>query len=121
MASILVVDDIEDIREGFADLFAKKNFNVSTAANGKEAIQILKEKNVDAVLSDIEMPCVNGLKLLEIMKHVWPSIPAFLMTGGIGPQATSLKELNAHAVFYKNHDTSEIVRKITDTILHLEK
>ncbi len=64
-ARILVVDDEEVIREVIADFLSLEDFSVLTAADGREAVAELDRGRFDLVLSDLKMPNLGGLELLE--------------------------------------------------------
>jgi two-component system alkaline phosphatase synthesis response regulator PhoP len=79
--TILVVDDEKDIVELLAYNLAKEGFDISTARNGKEALEKLKRKP-DLVILDVMMPEMNGLQVIQEMrkdKHT-SSIPVILLT-----------------------------------------
>jgi DNA-binding NtrC family response regulator len=66
MNTILVVDDLKTMREQYAyDIKRKIGGVILTASNGKEALDILSQEDVDVVIADIEMPVMNGLQFLE--------------------------------------------------------
>lgn len=77
---ILHVDDDTD----FLDIFAityKNWFNTISCNNGEEALKLLKEKKIDAILIDYDMPGIDGLELLSKIKTDMPDMPVFLFTG----------------------------------------
>jgi adenylate cyclase len=68
-AALLVVDDIEDNRYTLTRRLSREGYtNVTTAANGREALELLQEKPIDLVLLDIMMPEMNGYEVLERLK-----------------------------------------------------
>ena len=68
-AALLVVDDIEDNRYTLTRRLSREGYtNVTTAANGREALDLLQEKPIDLVLLDIMMPDMNGYEVLERVK-----------------------------------------------------
>jgi DNA-binding response OmpR family regulator len=66
---ILVVDDNEDIRSLLSLVLQKENYLVYLAANGTEAIQIVKNNKVDLILLDVMMPGLSGLEVLKIIRE----------------------------------------------------
>jgi len=64
MKSILVVDDIFSIRLAIQD-FLSPHFTVVTAGDGQEALEILSERRFDLLLSDIRMPGMSGIELIQ--------------------------------------------------------
>lgn len=82
-ARILIVDDDPSIRS-MLGLILRENstFDVLTAENGEQALDIIKKKeNVDIVLSDIQMPRMNGIELLREIKSLDPTLPVVMITG----------------------------------------
>ncbi len=79
--SILVVDDELLIRDLLYDFFLGQGWQISIAENGEKALEILRSREIDLVLSDIKMPQMDGLTLALEMKESFPDIPVVLMTG----------------------------------------
>ena len=79
--SILVVDDELLIRDLLYDFFQDQGWDISIADNGKKAMEILKSKEVDLLLTDIKMPEMDGLDLTGFVKENYPELPVILMTG----------------------------------------
>jgi CheY-like chemotaxis protein len=80
--SILVVEDNEDIASGYALFFRKVGFSVCTACNGQEALDSLRERTVDVVISDLGMPEIDGFALAEAIRANarWPKIRRVAVT-----------------------------------------
>lgn len=66
--SVLVVDDHEEIRQYIIDLI-KEEYEVKEAANGKQALEVLKVDKVDLILTDLMMPWLDGFDLIEKLKE----------------------------------------------------
>jgi DNA-binding NtrC family response regulator len=79
--SILVVDDELLIRDLLYDFFSGQGWDIAVAENGEKALEVLKARKVDLVLSDIKMPEMDGLTLTSRVKDAYPHIPVVLMTG----------------------------------------
>ncbi|NOY69216.1 MAG: response regulator [Deltaproteobacteria bacterium] len=94
MPDILLVDDDRNFRDllvtGLKDFFNKlhksgalpqeEEFNLFTAENGKEAIAILQKKKISLLVTDIQMPEINGVALLGYMNSNLPEVPCIAMT-----------------------------------------
>lgn len=79
---ILVVDDDEDIRELLETTLTEMlSYKVETAANGREALQKLRARRFDLMISDIQMPEMDGSRLLGITRHEFPDLPVVVITG----------------------------------------
>ncbi|MCP4683892.1 MAG: response regulator [bacterium] len=79
--SILVVDDELLIRDLLYDFFTGQGWSISVAENGEKALEVLNEKPVDLILSDIKMPEMDGLTLASRVRQSHPDLPVVLMTG----------------------------------------
>lgn len=78
---ILVVDDEVSLRDILGEILAEAGYEVETAANGAEAITLLGTKEYDAVLSDVNMPDVDGLGFLRAVRERDLDVPVILMSG----------------------------------------
>ena len=78
-----MVDDEPLVRRFAARVLEEEGFLVSEAADGAEALRLLRDEvpHADAVVSDIVMPRLNGVKLLQILSSTHPQLPILLMSG----------------------------------------
>ena len=77
---ILVVDDDAEVLESVSSLISAHGFSVISCENAKDALAQLHENRILAVLTDINMPVISGIELLEKIHHAYPQIPVILMT-----------------------------------------
>lgn len=84
-SSVLVVDDELHTREICCDFLEEGQFKVESASNGKEALAILSKKSFQILLSDIQMPEMDGIDLLKESRRLYPEMDVILMTayGGL--------------------------------------
>jgi len=80
-ATILVVDDDVSIRLYLSSLLKKRGYTVIVCENAEDAITQLQENEITMVLSDIKMPNVSGIELLEEIRELDSEMPVILMTG----------------------------------------
>jgi len=80
IATILVVDDDPYVRESTASLLREFGYSVVTSISARDALAELKENKFDAVLTDIKMPDITGIELLDKIHTLNPEIPVVLMT-----------------------------------------
>jgi len=78
---ILVVDDERAVRSALSVNLGKQGFQVEEAQTAEEAIAALSQRPVDVVISDVAMPGMGGMALLEEIKKGWPEIRVVVMTG----------------------------------------
>lgn len=77
---ILVVDDDAYVREATEEILLRRKYKVETAPDGKAALNKLQEADFDLILSDIKMPVMNGLELLEAARLKAPDTHVIMMT-----------------------------------------
>ncbi len=78
---ILVVDDEEGILDVTEGYFSRKGYKVYTAGNGAQALEVVKEKKISCIFTDINMPVMDGLELAEQVRHLENTLPVVVMTG----------------------------------------
>jgi len=93
-ASILVVEDDFSLREAIVDTLDLAGYQVFGADNGRMALEIIENKAVSMVISDVQMPKMNGHQLLKQIKRNYPDIPVLLMTayGTIDKAIVAMKD-----------------------------
>ncbi len=79
--TVLVVDDEKVIRDGCIRFLEPEGFRVTTAANGREALDLLETEPVNVVLCDLKMPVMGALEVLEITGTRYPDVPVIIITG----------------------------------------
>ena len=78
---VLVVDDEAMIRNLVERILSKEGYNILQAQDGEAALDIVNSQKVDIIVSDMNMPGMDGLCLLKILKKVRPEIGVVMMTG----------------------------------------
>jgi YesN/AraC family two-component response regulator len=78
--SILIVDDKPSSATSLADVLDAKGLEVYTANSGAEALEILRERSVDIMLTDVKMPEMNGVMLYREARKIRPALTTILMT-----------------------------------------
>lgn len=78
---ILVVDDEKDIREITQAFLVLNGYDVTTAANGKEAYDKLLTNHYDVVITDLQMPKMGGMELLEKISQAKANPVTIVLTG----------------------------------------
>ncbi len=119
MKTILVIDDDKMIlrlaTEALKDYSG--GFNVMTASNGKQALQILSASSVDLVITDLKMPVMDGYELLSYMSKHHRNIPVIVMTGFGSPEiAKQLKQKGVLHYIEKPFEINVLREKISDVL-----
>ena len=79
-ATILVVDDEEMLRNLLRKILVKEGYRVLTASSAPEALEKLSSESIDLVVSDVQMPEMDGFELLKALKKDYPQIGVIVMT-----------------------------------------
>jgi hypothetical protein len=116
---ILVIDDDESILELCRMVFEKNGYVIRLAENLGKGFETLEKEHFHAVLSDIRMPGMDGITLLEKLKEKYPELPVVLMTAD-STVNLAIKALKAGASDYviKPFDTGELINTISRVIEH---
>jgi len=78
--AILIVEDDPTVRESLCLLFKKKGYEMLFASNGKEALLLFRRKVVDLVITDVVMPKMDGIELLEAVKGLRPETEVIVIS-----------------------------------------
>lgn len=109
MPNILVVDDKDAMRDMLTTTLVEEGYRVDSAADGKMAIDLVRNKSYDLVLTDLKMPDVDGLKLLAEVKEMDTDTSVILMTAfGTIEDAVSAMKLGAFDFITKPFDTEHL-------------
>lgn len=81
MKKILIIDDIEFTRKTISLMLSRKGFEVYEAIDGREGIEVFKEKKPELVLTDILMPEMEGFETIRALKTLSPKLPIIAITG----------------------------------------
>lgn len=81
MARILVIDDEENMRWALQKALTKDGYEVVSAADAQEGIKFIHQKQPDLVLSDVKMPGMDGMELLNVIRDESPELPVIMITG----------------------------------------
>ncbi len=116
MGRILVVDDNESIREVLSEQLALQGHSCDLAANGMEGLQRVQEREYDAIVSDIDMPGMNGIEFLKRIHPYVESITPFMILTAYGEweyamEAIRLGACNFLQKPFEQADVIEAVRR----------
>ncbi|MEM8499664.1 MAG: sigma-54 dependent transcriptional regulator [Pseudomonadota bacterium] len=97
--TILVVEDDDSLREALVDTLELHGYDCVQAADGVKALHALELKPVNMVVSDVNMPEIDGMQLLKNVRNKYPHIPMILLTA-YGCIASSVEAMRAGAADY---------------------
>lgn len=114
---VLLVEDDPDLRDAMRDTLQLAQYNVLEAENGKQALEILSSKNVSLIISDVQMPEMDGHELLKEAKARHPDIPFVLVTAYASvPQAVEAIREGAADYIIKPFD-AQILIEVVERLL----
>jgi CheY-like chemotaxis protein/anti-sigma regulatory factor (Ser/Thr protein kinase) len=116
MATILVVEDTPEEAVMIEGLLEKQGFDVQVATQGREALAMLAKSTPDVIVTDLNMPEMDGLELMDHLVAEHPRVPVILMTA-FGSEDIAVAALKKGAAYYipKRHLTQDLapsVRKL---------
>ena len=120
---VLVVEDDTDVRTIICATLIQAGYNVYEACDGLEAVDALKKRRYDALLTDYHMPKMDGLELLDLAQAMWPELPVILASSDLlltGHTGNNLLD-PAYAVLEKPFERSDLLSVIRSAIDGLPK
>lgn len=112
---ILFVEDEELARNQLTKILQKLFKNVSVASNGKEGLEIFEKEDFDLIISDINMPIMNGLEMVENIRKVNEDIPVIFTTARTESEnILKAVDLNVNHYIIKPIDTDNLLIKLSD-------
>jgi putative nucleotidyltransferase with HDIG domain len=116
MAQILIVEDDEFLREILCDYLTEKGHKIQAVPNGKVARDIVLNGNFDLVVSDVQMPFLNGVELLQWIRER-SQIPFIMMTGFTNLLETQkAADLGAQGFLSKPFSNQDLLQLITNVL-----
>ena len=109
---ILLVDDDVRILKSLGRYLRGAGYQVNEASDGDEAARLFTEDRFDLVLSDVMMPGVNGLELLERIRTVAPETPVVLISGFADLNRSLAIKRGAADLIMKPFDPADLVSKL---------
>lgn len=111
--NLLIVDDDQVLRRSMRRMLARAGFSADTAANGEEALELVRRKAYDCIVSDISMPGMDGIGLLRAVREQDLDVPVLLVTGAPSV-ATAVRAVEYGAFQYleKPFDPAALTRLV---------
>lgn len=113
MPKILVVDDAYIIRESLRNMLVSHGFEVLEAENGEQGLEVVSQNKVDLVISDLNMPGMDGLTMCGHMKEQGHNLPIFMLTTQTNPELkVKAKDFGVVAWIVKPHKDDILLKGI---------
>jgi two-component system response regulator CpxR len=111
---VLLVDDEKDFIESLSQRLELRAFEVTTALNGDDAIDLFRKQDFDVVVLDVLMPGKDGIATLSELKTLKPLVHVIMLTGNATVEtAIEGMKLGAFDYLMKPTDTEDLVAKIS--------
>ncbi len=113
---ILVVDDHRSVRDSLQIVLEDEGYQVTTAADGRQALDRVKSGRPDVVLTDLQMPVMDGRELCRRLRALIPDLPVIFMTAG-GRAQREADEHDAQGFLDKPFAADELLATLDRLIL----
>lgn len=111
---ILYVDDAAFYRRAIAMLFKKNDFEVDSAENGFQALEMLERKQYNLIITDYEMPLMNGLEFLLVLRHQFTKKELPVITLTVNSEKETIEDFlkyGTNAYMVKSNDLNPLLQK----------
>jgi two-component system NtrC family response regulator len=117
METILIVDDEKNYPMIIGELLQEEGYTTFTASSGMEALDTLNSQIIDLVLTDVKMPGMSGIQLLENIKQLKPDIPVIIMTAyGSVEKAVEAMHKGAYTFILKPFENQALIAHIAKAL-----
>jgi len=114
LGKVLLVDDEPELRRVVRRYLVKAGFEVSEAPNGRIALELALQGDLDVVVSDVRMPDMGGLELVEHLSEQAPELPVVLVSGCSGfTDAETARAYGVVACLAKPVDLNQLVASVS--------
>ena len=102
---VLVVDDEADFRQLTTVWLESKGYSVISAANGKSAVQLVKEKKPSIIFMDLRMPVMDGSETIKEIRRFNKNVPIIIISAYVDdPKIKEIASSDISGIFYKSED-----------------
>jgi len=120
MARILVIEDVEEVRDVIRRTLEAEGYEVVEASDGKEGIKLYREKQADLIITDIIMPDKEGIETIKELRQDFPDMKIIAISGGgrIGPfdYLNLAKQFGASRTLAKPFELKELVKIVRELL-----
>ncbi|HDR14406.1 MAG TPA: sigma-54-dependent Fis family transcriptional regulator [Desulfobacteraceae bacterium] len=99
METLLIVDDEKNYLVVLEALLGSEGYEIMTASGGHDALRLVRESDLDLIITDVRMPGMTGMDLLRECKRIKPEVPVIMMTA-YGTIETAVEAMKEHAYDY---------------------
>lgn len=110
---VLIIDDEQEFTEALAERMTNRGMTVSTSSSAIEGLQSVEEQSFDVVVLDLQMPEMDGIETLKILKKKRPELQVILLTGhATVEKGIEAMKLGAMDLLEKPADMTTLTEKI---------
>jgi len=119
MNTILIVDDEPNYLIVLSELLAEEGYETLTADNGRDALETVRRHDLDLIITDMQMPGMDGFSLLDEVKRINPHLPVIMITA-YGEVEKAVRAMRGGAFNYltKPFNNDELVASIAKAVEH---
>ena len=114
MARILVIDDDAQFRTMLQKRLEREGYEVETAFDGRDGIDLYKAHPADLVITDFQMPRKNGREVIEELTAEYPDVRIVVLTGFTGEAFAKISSLGVDRIFLKPPNFSEFLGAVEE-------
>ncbi len=120
MIRILIVDDEPTIRSTIATMLRMENYEVTTACDGREALDSVLAHGPDLIITDYNMPRMNGQQLLDAVRDIpcIAMVPVLMLSGNTAPRPCSAGDAHTPSAYLIKPFTRAQLLCVLDTLLN---
>ena len=118
---ILLIDDDAGISEAVSSFLKESCFDVIAETDPEKAVRLARHLIVDLVILDLQMPKLDGLEVLDLLREQQPNLKVIILSGKLAQYESKLRNIRADRLLSKPPDTQELLRaidEITETIAY---
>jgi len=121
MATVLVIDDSEFVREFLDDVLSDAGHKVLLAENGNQGLEVFRSASPDCILLDVLMPDIDGIEVLKVIRTECQVTPVLLMTGDDpGWARRKCEDYGASGFLSKAFYADKVVESVEEALLEAE-
>ena len=114
---ILIADDESNLRKVLGMHLKRAGYTVTSVADGEAALEALEETSYGAVISDLRMPRLDGMRLLKLIQSRWPDLPVIILTAhGTVDTAVEALKLGARDFITKPFDKEDVIKVVSKAV-----
>ena len=119
MAKILVVDDEQSVLTLLRYLLKENGYEICEAANGLAALKLFETQFFDLIITDVRMPCMDGMSFLREVKSLEPTTPVIILTAYDSVEVAVQAVENGAAIYltkpFKGDELLNIIKRVLAT------